>query len=244
MKDLFSADSDKYKSHRPHYPDALVKWICSLPVNRHRVWDCGAGSGQLTAQLAAHFDYVEGTDISANQLSQAPRTPHVNYSVQPAEKTNFPEKHFDLITVAQAIHWFNFEDFHTEVRRVLKPDGIIAVIGYGLCRVDESTDPLIDTLYKETLGSYWDPERRYIDAKYQTIPFPFSEMACPEFEMAHHWTLEEFIGYLSTWSALKHYMAETKKNPLIGLQQQLLPLWGSASRKVRFDLLLRVGVLQ
>ncbi len=241
MKDLFSSNSDKYKSFRPIYPDEVVKFICSLTPRHELAWDCGTGNGQLATKLAQVFSQIEATDISEKQLAEVVQSDNIHYSLQPAEKTLFEEHSFDLITVAQAIHWFQFDAFYNEVRRTLKPDGVLAVIGYDLCRVDDETDMLIDDLYKNILGKYWDQERRYIDEKYQTIPFPFDEITCPEFEMIHRWNLEEFIGYLSTWSALKHYTQIHKTNPLVELENQLRAIWKEEIKDVRFKILLRIG---
>ncbi|MFM9986826.1 MAG: class I SAM-dependent methyltransferase, partial [Flavobacteriales bacterium] len=184
---------------------------------------------------------IEATDISEKQLAEAVQSDNIHYTIQPAEKTLFKEHSFDLITVAQAIHWLQFDAFYKEVQRTLKPDGALAVIGYDLCRVDDETDILIDDLYKNILGKYWDQERRYIDEQYQTIPFPFEEIRCPEFEMTHRWTLTEFMGYLSTWSALKHFRHIHKTNPLVELENQLRAIWKEEVKDVRFKILQRVG---
>ena len=241
MKDLFSTNSDNYKLYRPAYPDNLVKFICSLPKKHLLAWDCGTGNGQLAIKLAQVFSKIEATDISEKQLAEAVQSDNIHYTLLPAEKTHFEEHTFDLITVAQAIHWFQFDAFYAEVQRTLKPDGVLAVIGYDLCRVDDETDILINELYKNILGMYWDKERRFIDEKYQTIPFPFEEIYCPEFEMSHAWNLQQFIGYLSTWSALKHFIDAHKINPLTELEKQLRSHWKDETKNVRFKILLRVG---
>ena len=155
--------------------------------------------------MAKFFKRIEATDISQQQLDNAVKMSNINYSLQPAEKTNFPDNSFDLITVAQAIHWFDFSQFYKKVNRTLKPGGIIAVVGYGLFKSNEQTNDLINHFYRDIVGSYWDPERRYLDDVYRNIPFPFVEIQSPNLKMEFSWNFEHLIGYLKTWSAVKHF---------------------------------------
>ncbi len=112
MKDLFSKQSDQYAKFRPTYPDALFEYLNRLPIQKNMAWDCGTGNGQIAISLASSFMEVYATDISSNQLNNAPECKNIYYSQQAAEKTNFEPNTFDLITVAQAIHWFDFEKFY------------------------------------------------------------------------------------------------------------------------------------
>ena len=160
-----------------------------------------------------------------------------------AEATNFADNTFDLITVAQAIHWFDFEEFYIEVKRVAKPQAIIAVIGYGLIKTFDEADAIIADFYFNTLGTFWDAERKYIDENYLTIPFPFQEIETPQFSNELHWNFEHLIGYLGTWSAVKHYIKAKGENPINLIEEKLQKCWGNETRGVRFDILLRAGKL-
>ena len=243
MKDLFSTQSELYQQARPSYPAEVIQEILKHVPARGFAWDCGAGSGQFTQLLAPYFDHVVATDLSANQLQNAPYFENVSYQLQPAEKTNFSAGSFDLITVAQAIHWFDFETFYQEVSRTLKPDGIFAVIGYGLIQVENPVvNAMIQTLYCEQLSGYWDVERRFIDEEYQTIPFSFEEIAVPKFKMQYQWSATQLLKYLSTWSAVKHYQQQNQDEPLWEIaellqhDQQLI--------NIEFPVFLRVGKLE
>ena len=181
------------------------------------------------------------TDLSQNQLDQAPRFANVQYLQQAAEHTTFPSQYFDFITVAQAIHWFDFEKFYAEVKRTLKPDGIFAVIGYGLLQLDDiELNQKVIQLYTETLNGFWDAERSYIDEHYQSIPFPFDEIIMPSFQIELAWTGQQLWDYLNTWSAIKHYQKQLNLNPLDRLKQIIL---SQHTINVSFPILLRVGRL-
>lgn len=175
MKDNFSHDSQNYAKYRPEYPQELFQFLHSKLAARTSAWDCGTGNGQVAAELAKFMDRVEATDISKNQLRHAIKKKNIHYSLQPAEQTNFPDKSFDLIVVAQAVHWFNFDHFYHEVKRCLKADGFFAVIGYGLFKSEKDTHQIIQHFYNEIIGKYWDTERSYLDENYLSIPFPFEE---------------------------------------------------------------------
>ncbi|MGA9699342.1 MAG: class I SAM-dependent methyltransferase [Acinetobacter sp.] len=243
MKDLFSSNSLYYKQARPNYSIQIVKEILKHVPERNFAWDCGAGSGQFTQLLAPYFNHVMATDISEAQLQQAPYFENISYQVQAAEQTSIAANSIDLITVAQAIHWFDFDAFYKEVKRVLKPQGVFAAIGYGLIEVqDAAINSLVQQLYFETLNGYWDAERRYIDELYQTIPFPFNEQAVPELRLQYQWSPQQLLSYLKTWSALKHYLDKNDHEPLQRISEVLQT--APDNLDVTFPVLLRVGTAE
>lgn len=240
MKDNFSTKSLDYARFRPTYPAALFDFLKNLTGTAMTAWDCGTGNGQVACELARFIERVEGTDISSEQMKNACTAPNIYYSQQPAEKTNFQGSYFDLITVAQAIHWFQFEEFYKEVNRTLKPAGIIAVIGYSLFKSNKETDELIKHFYEDLIGPHWDPERKYLDDDYKTIPFPFEEIAVPQFKMTATWSYGHLLGYLKTWSAVKHFQKKNDFNPVDKISDELQKAFGDAG-EIHFPLLLRVG---
>src|SRR5690606_31675692 len=206
MKDNFSTQAQAYSKFRPHYPPEMIEHIISFVKFKDCALDAATGNGQVASALSPYFKQVYGIDISSRQLENAVKKDNILYMSQPAENTTFEDGQFDLVTVAQAIHWFDFDAFYKEVKRVLKPDGILAVMGYGLFYADEDTDAIIDHLYDNITGEYWDPERRYIDEEYTTIPFPFQEIKAAKFTNELTWDFEQLMGYLETWSAVQHYI--------------------------------------
>ena len=242
MKDNFSTQAAEYAIYRPTYPQELYDYLFSLVKKNDAAWDCATGNGQVARVLAQHFEAVYATDISEKQLSQALKLPNIVYQVESSDKANVPDHSFDLITVAQAIHWFNFDAFYGEVKRTLKPDGVLAVIGYGLMFIDKKVDQAIFKLYEDILGKYWDSERMYIEEGYKTIPFPFEEIATPHFQIKTTWNFNQMIGYLNTWSSLQHYKKANDRNPLEYMFTELKEAWGNdAIKDVHFPILLRIG---
>ncbi len=73
MKDSFSGHSAQYAQYRPHYPEAFYSFLVQLIPERNHAWDCGTGNGQVAVALSSYFKKVVATDISANQLAQAPK---------------------------------------------------------------------------------------------------------------------------------------------------------------------------
>ncbi len=246
MKDNFSGQSIDYAKYRPTYPATLYEYLFSLVATKDSAWDCGTGNGQIASKLADQFKRVYATDISKNQLANAIQKENIMYSCTPAEHTDFEHNSFNLITVGQAIHWFNFEKFYKEVNRTIaKNKGIIAVIGYGLNAIEPAVDTITHWFYKELIGKYWDKERHYIDELYQTIPFPFAEIKTPSFESSFEWTLLEYLGYLSTWSAVQHYIKMEGESPIPVIKSKLSAIWKEEEYKtVRFPILLRVGKMR
>lgn len=242
MKDNFSADAGKYAQFRPDYPDALVDFILEEISGHAEAWDCGTGNGQLAKMLAPHFQTVFATDISNDQLNNATPATNIHYLKTPAEHTDFAPRQFDLITVAQAVHWFQFDDFYKEVNRTLKDDGLLVITGYSLLQIEPAIDAAILHFYSRIIGPYWDAERHYVDEYYRTIPFPFREIQSPALEKTYQWTLEQLTGYLYSWSAVKHYMKKEQKDPVLLIANTLKELWGEYEMKtVRFPTLIRAG---
>jgi len=241
-KDRFSGHASQYAVFRPTYPQALYDFIFQQVSAKATAWDCATGNGQVAADLAKVFKKVYATDISLKQIENARQRSNIEYSVAPANASGLPDATCDLITVGQAIHWFDIPGFYSEVRRVAKPGAWLAVWGYGLLKIGETEDQIIQHYYKEIVGPYWDPERKLIDEGYQTIPFPFPETQAPNFSSDYMWTLDQFLGYARTWSAYMHYLKANEKDPLPELEKELLSCWKPGeTKKISFPILFRVG---
>lgn len=240
-KDRFSGHSKSYAAFRPTYPASLFDFMGRQVKDKSAAWDCGCGNGQVARDLADRFDKVYATDISENQIANASKKDNIIYSVCPAEKTPFSDHQFDLVTVGQALHWFNIPAFCNEVRRVLKPGGVIAVWGYSLLNVDPEIDVHVNHFYTSVVGPYWDKERKLVDERYRTIDFPFTRIDVPSFEFAFEWSLKEFQGYISTWSSVQKYIRQNASDPVEDLVNKIRPLWRDGRKKVSFPLFVRMG---
>ncbi|HEX8562894.1 MAG TPA: class I SAM-dependent methyltransferase [Flavobacterium sp.] len=241
MKDYFSKQAAQYAKYRPSYPQEMIEYIISFCANRETALDVATGNGQVAVMLSSHFDKVFATDISEKQLASAARVPNLTYLKEPAEQTSFEDNAFDLVLVAQAVHWFDFDKFYEEVRRILKPDGIFAIVGYVLFKSNPDSDKIVHRLYDDIVGPYWHPERKYLDENYKTIPFPFEEIPVREFGNELEWSYEQVMGYLDTWSATQNYKNKNNENPLDLIREELRESWERNNKKVTFPLLLRIG---
>lgn len=245
MKDNFSKVSEQYAKLRPLHPKEIFEYLNSIVAAHEVAWDCATGNGQVARELAPHFKKVMATDISEQQIQHAYRAENIHYSIAAAEQTSFPENYFDLITVGQAIHWFDFHAFYSEVNRTAKPHALLAVFGYGLNHVDDDSDKVIRHFYEDVLKGFWDPERKYIDEKYQTIPFPFKELKTPQFDLRLEWSPEHFFGYLGTWSAVQHYKDRYHSDPIDEIRTDLLKTWRVDQIKtVIFPIMMRMGIVE
>jgi SAM-dependent methyltransferase len=243
FKDHFSKQSSRYTRFRPGYPRELFERLASLVSRRELAWDCGTGSGQAAGDLAHYFDAVIATDPSDSQLAQARPHPRVTYLVGTAEHCPLAAQSVDLVTVAQALHWFELDRFYDEVRRVARPSSVLAAWTYGLFGVSAEVDAVIEHYYREIVGSYWPPERVLVEERYQTIPFPFEEFSLPPLAIQIEWNLSDVIGFLGTWSSTVGYIAGRGADPVAEISSDLESAWGPADqvRSVRWPLYLRAG---
>ena len=210
---------------------------------RQSVWDCATGSGQSAVRLAEYFNSVIATDASANQIQSAQPHERVEYRVAPAEQSRLGDHSQDLITVAQALHWFDLEAFYREVNRVIKPDGVLAVWTYNLFRITPAIDEIVNRLYYETIADYWPAERVHVERGYQDLPFPFDENIVPAFSMTASWGLDHLLGYINTWSGVDRYNKANHADAVADISAELQRAWpdDSPTLEVNWPLALRVG---
>ena len=241
FEDHFSPQADAYARYRPVYPPALFAYLASIAPGRDLAWDCGTGNGQAALGLAEHFQQVVATDASPEQLAHAIPHERIEYRVERAEDIALPPGSVDLVTVAVAVHWFDFDAFYGAVRRVLRGGGALAVWTYHLPVIDPAIDPILERYYREVLAGYWPPRIAYLEQKYRTLPFPFEELAPPHFEMEADWELDHLAGFLSSWSATQRYQAERGEHPLRVIWPDLERAWGEGPRHIRWPLYFRIG---
>jgi ubiquinone/menaquinone biosynthesis C-methylase UbiE len=241
-KNYFQQGAEAYNKFRPSYPPELIAYVSSISSKHSIAWDCATGNGQAAVLLADYFSTVIATDASSTQIQKATKTSGVHYQVATAEHSGIQKNSIDLITVAQAFHWFNQASFTTEARRVLKDKGVIAIWTYNLLSVEKPIDALLQHFYTDIVGEYWPKERRLVEEGYKNIHLPFSEIKPPTFNMTAKWDFEQLLGYLATWSASKEYQRVLNRNPMDKIHDKLLEKWGppEGTRTITWPLSLKV----
>lgn len=243
FKDEFSGQASIYAKYRPKYPEGLFEYLSSLCSNHNLAWDCATGNGQAALGLVSHFDSILATDASSEQIKHAFPHPKITYKVKPASDSDLSESSVDLVTVATALHWLDTDSFYSEVKRVLKPSGIIAVWTYADSVISGEIDKLTFNYAHEILGKSWDPYIKRAWSFDKLIDFPFNKIITPEFHFEQLWSFEDFINYLYTWSGTQNYIKKINSDPVDLIREELIKLWGTVKRMVRWDLVLKAGSL-
>lgn len=243
FQDHFSARADRYAVFRPIYPAALYQWLGTQVARHDAAWDCGTGNGQAALGLAPFFEHVFATDASPSQLAQATPGPNIEYRVATAECSGLPDHSVDLVTVAQAAHWFDRPRFFAEVARVARPGSVVAIWMYNLMEADPAVNRLIWRLYSDIVGPFWPGDRVLIDTNYRSIEIPFPEFDSPAFEITADWSGDHLLGYLRTWSAVNRYVEAKGHDPVALIEPELVEAWGGRDviRTVRWPLRLRTA---
>jgi SAM-dependent methyltransferase len=247
--DNFSSKSKEYSFSRPVYPVDLFAFLSDITPIHDLVWDCATGNGQAAIGLCKHFKKIIASDASKSQIDNKFERGNITYKVFSAEETSLSDNSVDLVTVAQAVHWFDFDKFYEEVKRVSKKDGVgrIALWCYGMHKINPEIDRISGRLdvNGDILGDSWSEEIKYINEGYKTIPFPFKEINAPKFEMNIKWNLYQMFNYMKTWSAVKKYHTEKRSDPLNLVREDIKNLWGEESEEktVTWKINLRVGIV-
>jgi SAM-dependent methyltransferase len=191
----------------------------------------------------AHFRRVLATDASLDQLGHAQRREGVTYHAAEAARSGLRSGSVDLVSVAQAMHWFDLDPFYEEVRRVLRPGGVLSAWTYERFKIDERIDERVDEFAEEIVGPYWPPERRHVDSGYASLEFPFASIPAPQFVMRASWDLDQLLAYVGTWSASRRFWQAHGFNPTSDLDAAISPFWGErqSSRPILWRLSLKVG---
>jgi SAM-dependent methyltransferase len=241
----FGPQANRYVEFRPRYPAALFHYLAVVGGGTRLAWDCATGNGQAAVRLADRFARVVATDPSDAMIAHAIPHPRVTYAVAKYESA-IPEHTANLVTVGQALHWFDIDPFMHEVRRVLVPGGVLAVWCYSRCSVNSGVDEIVDMFYRVTLGPYWSKERALVDEGYRTIALPLDEIAPPTFEMIEEWSLGEFASYIRTWSAVNKFIAARGEQPVLVFEDALAGMWGDPAvrRRVKWPVHLRIGEIR
>ncbi|MFS7933188.1 putative trans-aconitate 3-methyltransferase [Helianthus anomalus] len=257
MADLFLKQANQYWKTRPGYPQQLFDFIASKTPCHDVVWDVGTGSGQAAVSLASIYKSVIGTDTSKNQIEFAPKLPNVRYectspnmSMSELEAKIGAESSVDLVTVAQALHWFDRDAFYNQVKWILKkPHGVFAAWCYTTPKIDDEFDHVFHKFYAES-KPYWESQRGLVDDKYTTVKFPFDPLdGCDhtgpfEFETNQPMSLDAFLTYVRSWSA--YQTAKDKGVELLsdGVIDEFRKAWKedtNVEKSVTYPIYLRIG---
>ncbi|MFL5501988.1 MAG: class I SAM-dependent methyltransferase [Gemmatimonadaceae bacterium] len=246
FEDHFSQQAAQYAAYRPRYPRALFEFVAGLTARHGAVLDCGTGSGQAAIGMTDYFDRVIATDPSEEQIRNGARHPQIEFRVARAEASGLPDGSVNLVTAAQALHWFDTVAFFAEAKRVLAEHGAIAVWGYGdPCLDSAELERTLHEFNRGRLEKYWPAERQILLDGFRNVQFPFTEVATPRMELTMRWNLFELAGYLRTWSATARYVNRHRVDPVTAVEQSLASEWGDrdTKREVRWPLYIRAGKL-
>jgi SAM-dependent methyltransferase len=242
-RNWFDQGGRAYARFRPEYPRELAAYLASLAPDHDTAVDVGCGNGQLTQLLAPYFGKVVGLDPSADQIANAIPDERIDYRCASAEQLPLPDASASLVTAAQAAHWFDLPAFYREVRRIARPGAVVALVSYGVMKLEAELDERFQKFYRDEIGPYWPPERKLVDSGYATIDFPFEELAPPALEIRLDWHLSEFLGYLTTWSAVRSAREAGREDLLIAFANDIGAAWGDPNRRrpVRWPINMRIG---
>jgi ubiquinone/menaquinone biosynthesis C-methylase UbiE len=243
FKDHFSKQAKEYSRYRPKYPPQLFEYLSSLAPSHDIAWDCATGNGQAAIGLTPWFSKIIATDASPSQIAHAEKHPKIEYRAATAENSMLESASADLVTVATAIHWLDTDRFYPEVKRILKPGGVIAVWLYDNCKISSDIDKISAKYTNEIVEEYWAVENKKAWNFNNSIEFPFEIINSPEFELTMYWDLEEYLNFLYTWSSTQNYIKTKGVNPIDIIRKEFESAWKNKKEKrtVNWKLKMKTG---
>ncbi|MED4170292.1 class I SAM-dependent methyltransferase [Priestia megaterium] len=133
-KDKFTDKAEVYAKYRPSYPHEYIEYlITEAGLNPDcSIADIGSGTGILSRQLIEKGFPVIGVEPNDDMRSVAEQLLKSDsrfISIKAtAENTTINDNSLDLVTVAQAFHWFDKKKFRLECQRILKQDAKVALV--------------------------------------------------------------------------------------------------------------------
>jgi len=238
----FSPLAGRYARSRPSYPDELFEHLARLSGRHDLAWDAATGNGQAALGLAAHFRRVIATDISGEQIRHAVPHPRIEYKVAPSEDSGLEDGSVDVVTVAAAAHWFDLAAFGRELRRVVRPGGLLAVWTYHIGIMQPPFDRLFEGFYRDVVAPYFGEGARLVDARYRTLDLPGEPLQAPELHVSATWNLAQLVDFIHSWSGTQKYKEERGIDPVSLVAAELEALWGrpDRARTLQWPLFVRV----
>lgn len=207
-------------------------------------------------QVAEHYEQVIATDVSEEQLKHAMRHPRIRYhdtplSISEEELVSLigGENSVDLVTGAQAVHWFDLPKFYSIITRILrKPGGIIAVWCYKSFAVSPEFDHVMKQFYDTTVP-YWKRNVQYLSDGYKELPFPFESVGLGfegqplELDMPKEVAFEGFLTMLRSFSAVNTALKQGVDLLSEKVVKELENAWGGSKlvRTITYKAFMLVG---
>ena len=210
----FGAQSDAYREARPTYPLSLFSWIRENAPDNQRALDCATGNGQAAVALASYFDLVDAFDIHKKQIASAIPAHNIHYKVAKAEKLPYQDHCFDVITCAQAVHWFDHPNYWREMQRVAKPNALYCAFGYNRFLASDAMENTLIRPILDVVQPYWSDRNLMVWDGYDPVALkcPLDLIDIPVFKLELNWSVERFIAFMESWSATRKARANTQLN--------------------------------
>ena len=218
--------SERYAKCRTKLPVPLIENLLSQHVGpQPGLWlDVGCGPGTSTQELIGRSEKIIGVDISETQLEEARKAvvhPSVTFLQGGGEALPVESASADIITVVQAVHWFDLPAFFKEAERVLKPGGVLGLVCYPHYEVPSS--PTMNVAMKhvffEFLGPYFfRPTMKHLEERYANIIIPFGANTRTSLQLSCKQTYDELVYSVSAWSGFQNYCEKHELTDEEGIQ--------------------------
>lgn len=117
------------------------------------------------------------------------------------------------------------EKFYLEVKRIAKPNCILALISYGVTIMKGEIGERLSSFYWDDIHKCWPEGREHVETGYQTLNFPFKEESMSNISIERKWNRSDLIGYVDTWSAIRRAKSGQAHTLLEQFEREMAKIW-------------------
>lgn len=189
----------QYAEARQGFPEEVISWLWSFLPNRNaHILDLGCGTGISTRQIAERGGIVVGCDKDELMIAEAKKTDDgLEYLVATAENLPYNNAEFYAVTAFSAFHWFANEKAISEIKRILKPKGVMYVVNKNdIGDFKKGYKEIIRSVLQQDLP---EAKKNYLPEKFLAEK-GFEDIQVKDFETSEYFTLPQAIDYLQSVS--------------------------------------------
>jgi SAM-dependent methyltransferase len=228
FKKQFGNEALNYTKYRMPYPESLYALLFSLvPKDGKKILDLACGTGKSTEDLVKTGLDIFGCDHDPLMIEEAKRQAvlknlDIHYSVASSESLPFEDNTFDVVTVGTAFHFFMNDSAMSEIKRILKPNGLLFIFWTLTTKEIPEENEIPGSIYRKYNWIRIPSELRDLDVVSSFLhSMGFIDISTKRIPFSYQTTVEERVGLQTTSGMYEILSPEDKQSFLSDVESVL-----------------------